>query len=31
VVGADGAVDVNPAAERQLTRGERVLAIVRER
>lgn len=31
VVGADGTVDVNPAAERPLSRGERVLAIMRER
>jgi voltage-gated potassium channel len=31
VVGADGTVDVNPSAERTLSRGERVLAIMRER
>jgi voltage-gated potassium channel len=31
VVATDGTVDVNPAAERTLARGERVLAIVRER
>lgn len=30
VVGTDGTVDVNPAAERSLARGERVLAIMRE-
>ncbi|HEX6131487.1 MAG TPA: NAD-binding protein [Actinomycetota bacterium] len=30
IVGADGTVDVNPAAERPLARGERVLAIMRE-
>jgi voltage-gated potassium channel len=30
VVGTDGTVDVNPAADRALSRGERVLAIVRE-
>ena len=31
VVGTDGIIDVNPAAERPLSRGERVLAIMRER
>jgi voltage-gated potassium channel len=31
VVGTDGTIDVNPAAERPLSRGERLLAIVRER
>jgi hypothetical protein len=30
VVDAEGAVDLNPPAERRLSRGERVLAIVRE-
>ena len=30
VVGTDGTVDVNPAADRALARGERLLAIVRE-
>jgi hypothetical protein len=30
VVGSDGAVELNPAAERRLSRGERVLAIMRE-
>jgi hypothetical protein len=31
VVGTDGSVDINPAAERALARGERLLAIMRER
>ncbi|HSL10931.1 MAG TPA: NAD-binding protein [Actinomycetota bacterium] len=31
VVGADGTVDVNPSAERTLTQGDRMLAIMRER
>lgn len=30
VVGTDGTIDVNPSAERPLSRGERLLAIVRE-
>ena len=30
VVDAEGAVDLNPAADRRLSRGERVLAITRD-
>ena len=30
VVGSDGTVDLNPPAERRLSRGERMLAIMRE-
>jgi hypothetical protein len=30
VVGSDGTVNLNPAAERRLARGERILAIMRD-
>ena len=31
IVGTDGTIDVNPAADRSLSRGERLLSIMRER